>query len=250
VLVLSSEMPGPCTLDSVQMLCGSDVYNHGIYLNARVYACHTTVAELDSVYEKNYGGNSPQAAMTLDTLYLRWQNGAWQGLGFDSPFDYNGADNLILEFRWQGDNDSAVYDRGWYTPGNRAVDAKSSTAERGTPRNYMPRFRIFYTQTGVADGFVSVPAGEAQVSATPNPFSTGTVIRLRSEHGMDAGASIFDASGRLVKMLRQSSLAIRHSALVFWDGCDEAGRPVQAGVYLCRVGTGGHIQAMRLVRAD
>jgi hypothetical protein len=97
-------MAGPCRLDSVQLLCGSDVYTHGIFHNARVYACHTTVTELDSVYEENYGGNNPTEAMARETLYLRWRNGAWQSFGFDGTFVYNGSDNLILEFRWQGDN--------------------------------------------------------------------------------------------------------------------------------------------------
>jgi len=151
-------MAGPCRLDSVQLLCGSDVYNHGIFLNARVYACHTTVSELDRAYETNYAGNRPNEAMARDMLYLRWKDGDWQAFSFDSPFVYNGSDNLILEFRWQGDNDSSVYDLGYYTSGNRAVDAKSSTAEYGTPRNYMPRLRIFYSLTGINDGTEARPA--------------------------------------------------------------------------------------------
>ena len=241
-------MPGPCRLDSVQLLCGSDVYNHGIYLNARVYACHTTVTELDSVYEDNYAGHSPKAALTLDTLFLRWQNGAWQGLGFDTPFDYDGSDNLILEFRWQGDNDSAVYDRGWYTEGNRAVDAKSSTAERGTPRNYMPRLRIFYTQTGITEGSVEVPARGLRVWATPNPFATGTAIHLQSAVGGRSRVRIFDAEGRLVRTLLQSTIGNRQSPVVSWDGRDGAGRQVAPGAYFCRIGAGSSTGTIQLIR--
>jgi len=243
-------MAGPCTIDSVQLLCGSDVYNHGIFLNGRVYACHTTVTELDSAYADNYAGNTPKAVMSLDTLYLRWQNGEWQGFGFDSPFAYNGTDNLVLEFRWQGDNDSSVYDLGWYTPGNRAMDAKSSTAERGTPRNYMPRFRIFCSETGIAEGRVTLPANSLPVTATPNPFTTCTAIQLQPEAGTSARVRIFDAGGRLVRMLGQSPIGARQSSIVHWDGRDEDGKRVQAGTYLCAIRTGSRLQTVHLILRD
>ena len=236
-------MAGPCTLDSVQLLCGSATYNHGIFLNGRVYACHTTVTELDSVYEENYAGNTPQAVMTRDTLLLRWKNGDWQGLGFDSPFDYNGTDNLILEFRWQGDNDSSVYDLGYYTSGNRAMDAKSSTAERGTPRNYMPRFRIFYSLTGVAEVDVAFPATGLRVSATPNPFRSNVTLRASGARATPVTACVYSAAGRLVRVLGQSTT-------VYWDGRDEAGKRVEPGTYFCRVRSGGQVHVVHLVKRD
>jgi hypothetical protein len=244
VLVLSSEMAGPCTLDSVQLLCGSDVYNHGIFLDARVYACHTAVAELDSVYEANYGGNTPLAALSVDTLYLSWRNGDWQGLGFDSPFDYNGTDNLILEFRWQGDNDSSVYNLGWYTAGNRAVGAKSSTAERGIPRNYMPRFRVFYSTTGVGKGDVVRPLPGLTVSATPNPFSSR--VTLRTAGADQLAVTIYSASGRLVRRLAGTGA----SSVLRWDGRDGDGKPVPLGAYFCRVRSGNHACTAQFVRRD
>jgi hypothetical protein len=236
-------MPGPCTLDSIQLLCGSATYNHGIFLNGRVYACHTTVTELDSVYETNYDGNTPSAVMTQDTLFLRWKNGDWQGFGFDRPFDYNGTDNLILEFRWQGDNDSSVYDLGYYTSGNRAMDARSSTAERGTPRNYMPRFRIFYSLTGVAEGDVAFPATGLRVSATPNPFNSSVALRVAGAPVAPVSGCIYSAAGRLVRALGQSTT-------VCWDGRDEAGKRVEPGTYFCRVRSGSEVLTTHLVLRD
>ena len=236
MLVLSEEMPGPCTIDSVQLLCGSDVYNRGVFLNARVDACHTTVAELDSAFADNYAGNTPQAAMTRGSLRLSWQNGKWEGLGFDAPFDYNGADNLILEFRWQGDNDSSVYNLGYYTSGNRAMDAKSSTAERGTPRNYMPRLRIHYTAAGVGDRLFGT--GPRVLSGVPNPFSSSVTVRLPD--GV-SDVAIYSAGGNLVRRLAGPAPELR------WDGRDAAGRRVRPGAYFCRLDDG---RAVRLVRVD
>jgi len=239
-------MAGPIMLDSVQLLCGSDVYNHGIFLNGRVYVCHTTVTELDSVYEVNYAGNTPQAVMSVDTLCLRWKNGDWQGLGFDSPFDYNGADNLILEFRWQGDNDSSVYNLGWYTSGYRAVGAKSSTADRGVPRNYMPRLRIFYSPTGIAEESPTHPMDGLTVSATPNPFRTGVSLRLDGERRLLRSAAVFGSDGQLVRRLEPAGTA----GELYWDGCDVAGRRVGPGTYFCRVLVGSRTGILHLVHQN
>lgn len=234
-------MAGPCRLDSVQLLCGSDVYTHGIFHNARVYVCHTTATELDSVYEENYGGNNPTEAMARETLYLRWRNGAWQSFGFDGSFVYNGSDNLILEFRWQGDNDSSVYNLGYYTSGNRAVDARSSTAETGTPRNYMPRLRIHYSTAGVAEVRITLPASSLPVTATPNPFRSSVTLRAAGTSQLEA--SVYSSAGDLVRHITCAN----SSSTLCWDGRDEYGRRVLPGAYLCRLLSGGGVQTVQLI---
>jgi hypothetical protein len=242
VLVLAEEMPGPCTLDSVQLLCGSDIYNHGVFLNARVLACHTTVTELDSVCKDNYAGNTPDTAMSRDTLSLGWANGEWQALEFEQPFNYNGSDNLILEFLWQGDDGGSVYNLGYYTSGNRAVDARPSAAERGIPRNYMPRFRIHYSTTGIAEGRGTFPANGVTLTATPNPFHSS--VTLRADGNLSIDALVYSSAGELVRRIAVSAPEWH------WDGCDQAARRVRAGTYFCVVRNGGQVRTVHLVRRD
>jgi hypothetical protein len=217
-------MPGPCTIDSVQLLCGSDEYNHGV-------CCHTSVAELDSTFDDNYAGNTPDTAMSMSPLTLNWTNNTWHGLPFDRPFDYDGAQNLIIEYRWEGDDENSVYDRGFYTTGNRACNVSSSTAPRGVPRNYMPRHRIFYSATGVAAGSVMVP-GRTALRASPNPSRAGVLFMSP----VGTAVSIYTADGRFVRTLKTLS----------WDGNDVQGRLVAAGIYVCRAGATG--TAVRIVR--
>jgi hypothetical protein len=174
-------MPGPCTLDSVQLLCGSEEYDHGTFYNALILACHTTVTELESTFDHNYSGNVPDTAMAVSPLVLDWVNDQWHGLAFNHPFAYNGTDNLILEYRWQGDDGNSVYDRGFYTSGNRACDVRSSTAPQGTPRNYMPRQRIFYSLTGIEEPNVD------RANASPTFAQPGL-----------ASARLYDVLGRPV----------------------------------------------------
>lgn len=229
-------------LDSVQLLCGSDVYNHGVFLNARILACHTTVVELDSACKDNYAGNTPDTVMSHDSLSLSWTNGEWQSLGFEHPFDYNGSDNLILEFLWQGDDGGSVYNLGYYTSGNRAVDARPSTAERGVPRNYMPRFRIHYSTAGIAEGRVTLPANGVMLTATPNPFHSG--VTLRADGDLSLEAAVYSSAGELVRRIAESASEL------YWDGSDQAGRRVRAGTYFCRIRNGGQVRTFHLVRRD
>jgi len=196
VLVLASEMPGPCRIDSVQLLCGSDIYNHGIFYNAQILCCKTSVTELDSAFEENYAGNTPVVALEANPLTLNWTNDTWHGLAFNYPYDYDGTQNLIIEYRWSGDDGNSVYDRGFYTTGNRACNANSATAPTGVPRNYMPRHRIFYSTTGIAD-----PASRHSsfgirhsISAFPNPTRGPVSVHLLSPSRL----SVVDASGRTV----------------------------------------------------
>lgn len=84
-------------------------------------------------------------------MRIDWQIDVWAGFAFDYPFSYNGVENLIIEYRWQGDDNNSVYVYGYNTVGNRAVHATTATAPTGTPRNYMPRLRIFYTVVGIAE---------------------------------------------------------------------------------------------------
>ena len=177
--------------------------------------------------------------MVIDTLVLQWQNEQWQGLGFNYPFAYNGADNLILEFRWQGDDNNSVYDRGWYTPGNRAVSASSSTAVQGVPRNYMPRFRIFYSVTGIGEGSVELPQLKIIARAFPNPFHSKVFIRVESPAKTPLAACIYSSTGRLIRILAQPELS--------WDGNDQFGQPVCSGIYFCRLVVSGSVQTLPLV---
>jgi len=241
-------MPGACQLDSLQLLCGSDIYNFGTFHNARIFACHTSVSELESTFVNNYAGNTPVAALALDSLVLRWQNDQWQSLVFNYPFAYNGSDNLILEYRWQGDDGNSAYDRGFYTTGNRACDARSSTIPKGTPRNYMPRMRLFYAVTGIGVGSVELPRVQSGIQAFPNPFRDRVTISIASAAGRQSREiSICDALGRQV--WQQRLTARSRTLAVEWDGRATNGTRLPPGVYLATTDANPRIaERIRLTR--
>ncbi len=78
---------------------------------------------------------------------------------------------------------------------------------------------------------------------SPNPFAAGTVISFQLPRAGQADVSIFDATGRLVRTLFHGEASSGLTRLT-WDGCDERGRPVPAGVYYYRL-TGEGLERTR-----
>ncbi len=97
-----------------------------------------------------------------------------------------------------------------------------------------PRVMFVRLSSGVAENGAVAPR---MISAAPNPFTTRVTI---SGCG-PARLLVCDRSGRVVRSLAGEGV-------VTWDGRDESGRRVQAGVYFVRTGTGGAVLPLVLSR--
>ena len=118
-----------------------------------------------------------------------------------------------------------------------------------------------YIYTSFGDGLQILPAqceaasgliGAAGLPATtwlsvsPNPARGETTIRLALRDRGPVGAAIFDVAGRRVRGLQDGELG----AGVYdfpWNGRDDAGRQVMAGIYLARVSTAAGTRTTRVV---
>lgn len=86
----------------------------------------------------------------------------------------------------------------------------------------------------------AVPAGRSVLAAAPNPFNPATTLRFRTSSPGPVGLAIHDARGRRVRALLTESLPAGDHA-VRWDGRDDAGRAVAAGVYLARLSSAADV---------
>lgn len=100
--------------------------------------------------------------------------------------------------------------------------------------------------------YIFAPAGatapdpaspRATASVVPNPFTDRAAILV---HAACKSAAVYNSSGRLVRSFGHSQFVSRQSSIV-WDGADDAGRPLPAGVYTCVVETARGNSAQRLV---
>ncbi len=107
--------------------------------------------------------------------------------------------------------------------------------------------------TAVAPSGTGVAGGEEEVGEMallhqncPNPFSPSTSITFSMRGEAEASLAIYNVQGRLIRTLVRGPVrAGEHS--VTWEGTDELGVDVAAGVYLYRLTVGEHEETRKMI---
>ncbi len=107
-------------------------------------------------------------------------------------------------------------------------------------------FLVAPNQVLAAGGPPSPPVA-APLAVWPNPFRDATRVRFRSERSGAVEVAVFDLEGRLVRTLARESRAAGEQVLA-WDGRQDDGTPVRAGVYFVRLRGPGIEAARRVLR--
>jgi hypothetical protein len=100
-------------------------------------------------------------------------------------------------------------------------------------------------EVDVAEGLTPSRGAFSLADATPNPFTGMTEISFSLPVRTEADLKVFDASGRLVRNLSNNVLDAGTHVMT-WDGRDEAGRAVNAGIYFYKLSTADN-QAVKKV---
>ena len=80
----------------------------------------------------------------------------------------------------------------------------------------------------------------------PNPFNPTTTISYDLPEQAQVTLSVYDLLGKKIKTLVNQSQDAGNNIAV-WDGTDEFGRPVSAGVYLYRIKAGEFTQTRKML---
>jgi hypothetical protein len=89
------------------------------------------------------------------------------------------------------------------------------------------------------------PSNFFNLSASPNPFCSNASISFDLNESGFTTVEIFDLTGRCISNLVESDLSQGDHA-VNWGGTDQRGERVSAGLYLCRIQSGGVIETTGL----
>ncbi len=92
----------------------------------------------------------------------------------------------------------------------------------------------------------AAPASQLQLSAYPNPFNPRVRLSFEMPAGGDAVLSILDARGRRVALLHSGPVP-SGNFVGYWNGRDEAGRPLGAGRYLAHLQYAGTSVSRKLL---
>ncbi len=117
--------------------------------------------------------------------------------------------------------------------------------------------RISYTRNGhlhyaIADWEpASAPSSTDEMrlvlAGRPNPFAEGTRILFQANGSDEIGLSIIDPSGRRICDLTGAPAS---GDGIWWDGRDNHGRPVPAGLYYAILRQNGAVQIGRVLRVE
>ena len=80
---------------------------------------------------------------------------------------------------------------------------------------------------------------------SPNPFNPGTELAFSLDRARAVRLSVYDAAGREVAVMIDGHLETgRHTA--YWNGRDQQGRPMAAGIYIARLVAGDLVQSQKM----
>jgi hypothetical protein len=140
-LILASDINRSGDITEVAYDVTNGPYSNGYFYNFEMRLCHTSLDELTENFNNNYAGNTPIMVADDDPLNITTDDGWWAVPDF-TPFYYNGADNLIIEIRWQDDNEVSVVMWHFDSGTDRFLLAKVYNAVTGTTSTKMNRFRL------------------------------------------------------------------------------------------------------------
>lgn len=108
---------------------------------------------------------------------------------------------------------------------------------------------LLFPVTGVDAPAVLVPGSSSFSRASPNPFSRSTTLGYSLSVRTRVSLAVYDVGGRRVRTIAAGQQAAGVHR-VSWDGCDDQGDELPAGVYSIRGELGGRsvVEAVRLIR--
>jgi exo-1,4-beta-D-glucosaminidase len=158
-----------------------------------------------------------------------------------------GADGLEVVPITYSDNDVTLF------PGeSTTITARYDHADLG---GQAANVRVRgYNVPAFSNGVVGVDAGGLAPRPrlypnAPNPFTARTTIRFELVRSERASLLIFDVAGRLVRRLAHGGILEAGSHEAVWDGRNDSGVRLAAGLYFCRLDSESGSETGRLVLA-
>lgn len=137
------------------------------YYDYRLTLCHTSLSALTDTFVSNYDGNTPVTVYSRNPATTSAVPAdSWFGFDFDTPFEYDGRRNLVVEVWWEEDNNG-----GGNTQWNFPVNGRCcfSYIVNGNPQSGYPN-----------KGYVSYFLHYMRATITPSAVAPTSLGRVRA----------------------------------------------------------------------
>jgi hypothetical protein len=108
---------------------------------------------------------------------------------------------------------------------------------------------LFLRYDGIEQGGNVLPREYSLAQNSPNPFHSGTALRIgipfHQTRGANASIHIYDIKGVLVRALKRTFPGPGYHTIL-WDGKDSRHNACHAGIYLCRLETDGFTKTIKM----
>ena len=126
MIALAEEMNGPMTIGDISwQRGGSSGSAQGTYNSFKIYMGLSSSDELTDTFESNYISGTRTLVYATSSQTMTAGPDEWMTIILDTPFQYNGTDNLVVEIQWAGGS-NMFYTYMWETGSNRGLMNKTN----------------------------------------------------------------------------------------------------------------------------
>jgi hypothetical protein len=158
VVVLDSEIGTAMTIENLLWKRSPMGVDHGSYTNFKIYMGYTTLDALGTNFEDNYAPSSKTLVFSRSTYTLSSLDpNQWFTTALDTPFFYNGSNNLLIDIEWTATPDSqSVYVYNWTGADGRSVFCSPDGQQTGVLDSTVPHWILGGTNDLENETFASI----------------------------------------------------------------------------------------------
>jgi len=181
-----------------------------------------------------------QTDLRVNTLYGFETTAAHSSLGHALEYRFGWGDGSFTDW-----SSGLVAAHKWTEKGNFGIVAFArSKADTFTVTSSDTLHVIVRDPDAVAEE-TELPAEFRVEQNYPNPFNPKTMIRYQLPAGAHVTMEIYNISGQKIRTLVDEEQAAGYHAAI-WDGHNDAGMAVAAGLYFMQIRAGGNMNTIRM----
>ena len=181
-----------------------------------------TIDETVAAWDKKW--HHVHIPLTLFNERGSWDSNTWYNP--EGKFDWAATDRLEISTEYSGTEGKQLwFDNIYITNLDTAIVRESHIVGADKP----------------------VAENQIQIKVTPNPIQYSAAISYTLYEESSIAVSIFSVTGVKIRDLINESQG-QGNQIIIWNGCNNNGYPVPAGLYICRLTSSGHTFTGKIIK--